>query len=465
MLFTSETFLFLFLPGLLLVYFLVPDKKINLKNIVLLLFSVLFYTWGEQLLIIILFIEILIGWMVGKILCSQIVKMRKVVFLSAVLSIIGILFYYKYFNFAGSIFSDILGIAWEEKDIRMPLGISFFSFQVLSYVIDCYRKNNDKPGSFLEVALYVSMFPQLVAGPIVRYSDIADQLRFRQSSKNGIIDGMSRFSIGLMKKVLLANQLAYVAQICFDNYNTFSSVSLWLGSIAYTLQILFDFSGYSDMAIGLGNCFGFKYPENFNMPYTATSLTDFWRRWHMTLSQWFRDYVYIPLGGNRCSIGKNIRNLFVVWLLTGLWHGANWTFVFWGLSYFVLLMVERSLKLTQKKGIIMRLYILLAINLLWVVFNSESLKQAWIYIARMFGGYHSHLWDDTTFFILREWWLIFTFALLAASSIVPILSKKLKQTGNKLVIGMIAIVNAVGVFVTITYVIKGSYNPFIYFNF
>lgn len=465
MLFTSEIFLFLFLPGLLLIYFIIPDKKINLKNVVLLLFSVLFYTWGEQLFVIILFIEILIGWIVGKILYSRIVKMRKVVFLLAVLSIIGILFYYKYFNFAGNILSNIIGIVWEEKDIRMPLGISFFSFQVLSYVIDCYRKNNDEPGSFLEVALYVSMFPQLVAGPIVRYSDIADQLRFRKNSKNGIIDGMSRFSIGLMKKVLLANQLAYVAQICFDNYDTFSITSLWLGSIAYTLQILFDFSGYSDMAIGLGRCFGFNYPENFNMPYTATSLTDFWRRWHMTLSQWFRDYVYIPLGGNRCSIGKNIRNLFVVWLLTGLWHGANWTFVFWGLSYFVLLMVERTLKLTQKKGIIMRLYTLLAVNLLWVVFNSESLKQAWIYIARMFGGYHSHLWDDTTFFILREWWLIFVVAILAASSILPKLSKKLKQTGNKLVIGMMAIVNVVGVFVTITYVIKGSYNPFIYFNF
>jgi len=337
MVFSSITFLYYFLPILLLVYFLMPSK---FKNLVLFIFSLLFYFYGEPTYIWILLLSILINYIGGLIIGkSDSKKIKKICLILTILFDVGLLFYFKYTDFFISNINNIFGSGFSLMNVVMPIGISFFTFQTMSYVIDVYMGNVKYTKNILDFGTYVALFPQLVAGPIVRYIDVDNELKKRDHSFEKFSLGIERFVIGLGKKVLLANVLGEACKY-LGGIESATVLSSWLISIFFTLQIYFDFSGYSDMAIGLGYMFGFKFLENFNYPYIAKSITDFWRRWHISLSSWLRDYVYIPLGGNRCSKIKWIRNIFVVWFLTGFWHGADWNFITWGLYFAVLLLVE-----------------------------------------------------------------------------------------------------------------------------
>ena len=466
MLFTQESFLFLFLPLLIAIYYLLSSIDVRVKNIILLLFSLLFYGWGKSEYIVLLLAEIIIAWIISARISkiSEEKEKSKLVLIIGIASVLGVLIYFKYADF---LILNVNAITKSEISLtnnELPLGISFFSFQVISFMIDCYRGDVKKKASFMDVALYVAMFPQLVAGPIVRYTDIEKQLHDRTVTLDNLWAGIRRFSIGFAKKVIIANQMAFIAQYAMDGVSKYASMTLWLGSIAYTLQIYFDFSGYSDMAIGLGKIFGFDFPENFNDPYTASTVTDFWRRWHMSLSGWFRDYVYIPLGGSRKGNVVTIRNLFIVWALTGIWHGANWTFVLWGLLYFVFLAIEKWLKLTKIDNILSHIYTLFVVNILWIIFNSTSVNSAWTYIRNMFDIFNKGLVDYSTIFIIRQWWLTY---ILAVVMCLPKLRLAIIRRTNDSSVARI-IFNAVEcgvVIVTFSYVIKGSYNPFIYFNF
>ena len=394
----------------------------------------------------------------------------------AIISNIGILGIFKYASFVCAdilhLPPDAIGIA---TDIHLPLGISFFTFQALSYVLDVYMGKVAATGSFLNVGLYVSFFPQLVAGPIVRFTDIADAINNRKESIDGFSSGVVRFLIGLSKKVLIANNMALVAdaawKLIIGDRLEASVAMAWLGAISYTLQIYFDFSGYSDMAIGLGKIFGFDFPENFKHPYIATSLTEFWRRWHISLSSWFRDYVYIPLGGSRRGEARTYINLMIVWLLTGIWHGANYTFVVWGLLYGILLMIEKALcahKALRKQSLIQRifghLYTMIVVTLAWVIFRSDSINDAVIYILGMFGRGSGKLVDRVFVAYLKQ---NICFYIPAIIGCMPILESLEIKFGEKNPIYNVAFGATVlaGFVISVSYIINNGYNPFIYFNF
>ena len=355
-------------------------------------------------------------------------------------------------------------------NIALPIGISFFTFQAMSYVIDVYRQKGEVQTNILYVGLYISFFPQLIAGPIVRYETIADEIKNRKETVNDFFDGFARFIVGLSKKVLLANSFAILADQTFDaakNGDSLSVMFSWLGAIAYTLQIFFDFCGYSDMAIGLGRMFGFHFLENFNYPFISKSITEFWRRWHMSLGTWFRDYVYIPLGGSRVSKSRNIFNLFVVWLLTGIWHGANFTFIVWGLMYFVLLVFEKLTGIYKKQGKIINVfkwvYTMFFVILGWVVFRSDSLSDAWYYLKAMF-GLNANTFNDGLFIgYFVQNLILLLFGIILSTPVFRILKRK---TMNNRFFGCFSIVVLIGLFVlSISSLISNSYNPFIYFNF
>ena len=394
----------------------------------------------------------------------------------AIISNIGILGIFKYASFVCvdilHLPPDAVGIA---ADIHLPLGISFFTFQALSYVLDVYMGKVAATGSFLNVGLYVSFFPQLVAGPIVRFTDIADAINNRKESIDGFSSGVVRFLIGLSKKVLIANNMALVAdaawKLIIGDRLEASVAMAWLGAISYTLQIYFDFSGYSDMAIGLGKIFGFDFPENFKHPYIATSLTEFWRRWHISLSSWFRDYVYIPLGGSRRGEARTYINLMIVWLLTGIWHGANYTFVVWGLLYGILLMIEKVLcghKAIRKQSLIQRIaghfYTMIVVTLAWVIFRSDSINDAVIYILGMFGRGSGKLVDRVFVAYLKQ---NICFYIPAIIGCMPILESLEIKFGEKNPIYNVAFGATVlaGFVISVSYIINNGYNPFIYFNF
>ncbi|NBJ64994.1 MBOAT family protein, partial [bacterium c-19] len=349
MLFSSLTFLFSFLPCLLLLYFIVPRRFIKLKNMILLVFSLCFYAWGEPKYIILMLGTVLISYLFGLAIHTYGEKGQKqkqrFAFVLSVIAVLSSLVYFKYMNFLLANVSFVLPFDFKTTNIILPIGISFYTFQILSYLIDLYRGKLKVQKNFFHLALYISFFPQLIAGPIVQYETIEDQLMNRKESFDKVINGLERFIIGLGKKVIIANQTAVIADAIYNSQtlNNYSSLVYIVGMLAYTFQIYFDFSGYSDMAIGLGKIFGFEFLENFNYPYIANSVTEFWRRWHISLTTFFREYLYIPLGGNRVSKGKWVRNMLVVWLLTGLWHGAAWNFILWGLYYFILLYLEKTI--------------------------------------------------------------------------------------------------------------------------
>ncbi|MGN1132703.1 MAG: MBOAT family O-acyltransferase, partial [Ruminococcus sp.] len=404
MLFASTVFIFAFLPAVLLLYYLVLRKFRTAQNILLLVASLLFYAWGEPKYVLIMILSIimnyLFGLLVDKFRASK-TKSRLVIALTVVFNL-GVLYIFKYLMFTIENINSIAGLHLSVPNIVLPIGISFFTFQAMSYVIDVYREKGEAQKNPLNVGLYISFFPQLIAGPIVRYETVAYQIKHREESFEKFSEGVCRFIIGLAKKVLLANTMAVVADYAFDMPNSeLTVVMAWVGAIAYTFQIFFDFGGYSDMAIGLGKMFGFEFLENFNYPYISLSVSEFWRRWHMSLGTWFRDYVYFPLGGSRVkSKARLVFNLFVVWSLTGIWHGANWTFLCWGLMYFVLLTIEKLIgwekKYPDKMKILRRIYTLFFVIMGWVLFRADSIGDAGAYFATMFGG--GNLIDDSTIY-------------------------------------------------------------------
>ena len=477
MLFPSVEFIFAFLPIVLTVYFILLRRNVLLKNIWLFAASLFFYAFGEGSFILLMLGEILLDYLLALFLNrSQKRWARRTLLSIAIISNIGILGIFKYASFVCvdilHLPPDAVGIA---ADIHLPLGISFFTFQALSYVLDVYMGKVAATGSFLNVGLYVSFFPQLVAGPIVRYTDIADAINNRKESIDGFSSGVVRFLIGLSKKVLIANNMALVAdaawKLIIGDRLEASVAMAWLGAISYTLQIYFDFSGYSDMAIGLGKIFGFDFPENFKHPYIATSLTEFWRRWHISLSSWFRDYVYIPLGGSRRGEARTYINLMIVWLLTGIWHGANYTFVVWGLLYGILLMIEKVIcahKAIRKQSLIQRIagriYTMIVVTLAWVIFRSDSINDALIYILGMFGRGSGKLVDRVFVAYLKQ---NICFYIPAIIGCMPILESLEIKFGEKNPIYNVAFGATVlaGFVISVSYIINNGYNPFIYFNF
>ena len=387
MLFSSTTFIFMFLTLLLILYF--PIKNIKYRNIILLIFSLIFYSWGEPKYIFLMLLTVLIAYIFG-LLIDKYRKDKKKSKLFLVISIILILlnlFIFKYLDFSIGIINSIFKTNIGLTKLVLPIGISFYTFQILSYVIDLYWGKVGVQKNYFRLLLYVSFFPQLIAGPIVRYETVEKEISDRKTTLDGFISGFKRFIWGLAKKVIVANNVAIFCDYVYNNYSSYGSNILWVAAVCYTLQIYFDFSGYSDMAIGLGKMFGFNFLENFNYPYIATSINDFWRRWHISLSTFFRDYVYIPLGGNRVSKIKFIRNIFIVWLLTGIWHGASYNFILWGLYYAILLLIEKMVtgKYIEKLPKVLKiLYSLFFITLGWVIFRVENINDLILVIKKMF---------------------------------------------------------------------------------
>ena len=443
MVFSSGVFLFAFLPCLLILYYFV--KSLSLRNYILLASSLLFYAWGEPVFIFIMLAAIVINWLIALVMNS-----RKFLLVIAVLIDLSLLGVFKYASFIAANLNYELNIA-------LPIGISFFTFQMMSYIFDVYYGKSKAQRNLLYVALYISFFPQLIAGPIVRYNQIESEISERHEDFANFSEGVRRFIYGLGKKVLLANFLAVIADNIFGYIINPSVLMSWLGAIAYTMQIYFDFSGYSDMAIGLGLMFGFHFEENFNYPYTASSVTDFWHRWHISLSAWFRDYVYIPLGGSRVSKSRHILNIFTVWLLTGIWHGANWTFMLWGLIYFAVLIIEKETRIIANLKVFSHVWTLLIIILAWVIFRSESISQGLNYISGMFGLNANAFYDGGFIFYIKGSWVVLIAALTGC---LPFMGKLIARI-KWLEVSWLALVLAV----SLCEIVSSSYNPFIYFNF
>ncbi len=466
MVFSSTTFLFLFLPAVLILYYNPIIKSLAFRNAVLIASSIFFYAWGEPFFVVLMLLSILLNWLFGlgvaKYKEDALPKAKLFVALSVAVNI-GMLFIFKYLTFTIGNINSLFGTSLDTLNIALPIGISFFTFQAMSYVIDVYRGDGDVQKNPFNVALYISFFPQLIAGPIVRYQTIADQINHRKESLDDFSNGVYRFMLGFIKKVLIANNVASVADEIFA-YDEMSVSTAWIGALAYTLQIFFDFGGYSEMAIGLGKMFGFSFLENFDYPYVSKSVTEFWRRWHISLGTWFRDYLYFPLGGNRVKKSRHIFNLFVVWLLTGVWHGANWTFIVWGLLYFVLLTFEKLTNLPKKVNFIGHIYTMLFVIIGWIFFRADTIGDALIYLKTMFGISGAELFDSKALFFLDNYKFYLIAGVLASFPIIPKLKEKIKI--NEKIYNTASAVILLAVFViSLTFTIKGSYNPFIYFNF
>ena len=465
MVFSSFTFLFIFLPLVLLTYFLA--KKRQLRNIVLLVFSLIFYAWGEPVYVILMLLSIIVNYLIALKIERRKRGKKKWMIIDVIFNL-GVIGFFKYGNFIiqniNSIFHSNIG----EMDLALPIGISFYTFQVLSYVIDVYRKTVPAQKSIVNLGMYVTLFPQLIAGPIVRYETVAEEIENRKENFTEVVEGLKRFFIGLGKKVLIANQMALIADTIYGgDLATTGTVSLWLAAISYTLQIYFDFSGYSDMAIGLGRMFGFHFLENFNYPYIAKSITDFWRRWHISLSTWFRDYVYIPLGGNRVSTLKWLRNILVVWLLTGLWHGASWNFILWGVYYGVILIIEKVFlgRIIEKlPKVLQHIYALFFIIIGWVIFRVEDFSQMGIVLQKMFTWQASGIIDNIV--LNFDIFSSLPYVLIGIIGSMPLWTKvreKRKQTNSYLIVSNLW---SFGIFMlSICFLLVATYNPFIYFRF
>lgn len=453
MLFSSIVFLFWFLPIVLGVYYVLL-RKTNSRNAFLFFSSLFFYAWGEPKFVLVMLLSIFANWQFGLAIDRVKVSPRRRLLLTLAISFnLLIIFIFKYLTFFAGIFFQLSGVALPIPEITLPIGISFFTFQAISYIVDVYRGKGVVQKSWLHVGLYIAFFPQLIAGPIVRYQTIADQINHRVEHLDDFSEGVTRFITGLGKKVLIANQMALVADAAFSSAAPGASFA-WLGALAYTFQIYYDFSGYSDMAIGLGKMFGFHFDENFNDPYRSNSVSEFWRRWHISLGSWFRDYVYIPLGGSR---SKLYRNLFVVWALTGLWHGASWNFVIWGLYYFVLIAFEKALghALDRIPDFIRVGVTFLAVLLGWVLFRAPTLTAAAHYFGQMFSFSNGDTLSFMRYFTEKK--LFFMVAVLLSIPSV----RKYRTRFAPLYVAELLLIFALAV----SFLLKNTYNPFIYFNF
>lgn len=469
MVFSSTIFVFGFLPIVLLGSIML-QKNIKLQNIFLLIVSLLFYAWGEPGYVFLMMFSIVLNWL-AALMIDTVDKQkwhRNFLLIVVIAYNIGALFVFKYWGWSMGIVNRVLGTTIPYRELALPIGISFYTFQAMSYVIDVWRKDTKAQKGIIGVGMYVSFFPQLGAGPIVRYGDIEKQLFVRKMSVNGFSEGITRFLTGFSKKILLADNVAVIADRAFamNAGDELSGAFAWLGAAAYTFQIFFDFSGYSDMAIGLGKMLGFTLPENFNYPYRAYCIKDFWRRWHISLSVWFRDYVYIPLGGNRKGHGRTYINLALVWLLTGLWHGANLTFVLWGMLYGALIIFERIAKVEARIqrsrlfGVGYRIFTCICIMILWVIFRAESIGRALSYVAAMFDVTK---WLNNLSLLalyLREykWELTASVILSTVSFPSGLREKNIFKSIRQILLYVFFIIS-------ISYLVKGTYSPFIYFNF
>ena len=472
MVFSSLEFLLGFLPCLLVIYFIIPAKVRWLRNLVLLAFSLYFYQWGADKLVLLMVASILVNYL-GGLMAGRRDRpaLEKFGVWFAVVLGLGLLGWFKYAGFLAQTICD-LGVAIPVPQITLPIGISFFTFQGLSYVIDVYRGDAPPQKNPLNVALYVSLFPQLVAGPIVRYTTVMEDITGRKETLDEFAAGVTRFCFGLAKKMVIANTMGLIADGVFNQTAANLDPGLaWVGALAYTFQIYFDFSAYSDMAIGLGLMFGFHFLENFNYPYISKSVTEFWRRWHISLSTWFRDYVYIPLGGNRCAKWKHVRNIAVVWLLTGLWHGAAWTFVLWGVWFCLLLLGEKFLwgkALDRTPALVRHAYTMLAVVISWVLFRSVDLSQAWAYLGAMFGHTTGLAQDGQVTYYLLQYWPEWVLAIVASLPVKGWLQEKLKQGGalGETILIWVPKILALGLLgLAYLKLVTSSFNPFIYFQF
>ncbi|MBE6569760.1 MAG: MBOAT family protein [Ruminococcaceae bacterium] len=465
MLFSSIPFLFYFIPCMMLVYFLVPAKC---KNAVLLAFSIFFYAWGGVTYALLMILAIIMGYVAGRLIERfRGTGKAKAVMILAIIAIISFMLYFKYTDFFIDNFNRLTGLSIPLLRITLPIGISFYTFQIISYVVDVYRGVPAQKNP-IYLGAYVSMFPQLIAGPIVRYVDVARELEHRTHTAADAAAGIRRFMMGLAKKILIANPLSELSNIVLASDEP-SVLFYWIYGISVALYIYFDFSGYSDMAIGLGRVFGFHYLENFNYPFISRSATEFWRRWHMSLGSWFRDYVYIPLGGNRVSKGRWLFNIFVVWMLTGFWHGAAWNFIIWGLFFGILLTVEKLwlLKHLEKSHVWSRIYLLFAVMVSFIVFNAADMPDAFATIGGLFGAGGIPLVSAEAIYYLRSYGIIFILALVGATPVVKNFASKLEtspKTGR--IINTLEPVVLVALLLVITgYLVDGSFNPFLYFRF
>ncbi|MEG2618227.1 MAG: MBOAT family O-acyltransferase [Bacilli bacterium] len=465
MLFSSISFLFIFLPTVILVYFLVPKK---FKNITLLIFSLFFYFWGEGIYVLLLIFSCIVNYLVALLIeKNKLNKKKKVYFIISLIFNIGLLIYFKYTNFFIENINSIFSFNISLRNIIMPLGISFFTFQILSYVIDVYKGAVKADKSFIDFTTYVTLFPQLVAGPIVRYVTIKSELKKKDISFENFAYGIKRFIIGLSKKVILANNLGLLIELL--NKGNESVLQFWIVSISFALQIYFDFSGYSDMAIGMGRMFGFKFLENFNYPYIAKSVTDFWRRWHISLSSFFRDYIYFPLGGNRCSKVKWIRNIIIVWALTGAWHGASWNFIIWGLFFATFLLLEKTLwgKWFENKKIINHIYTLLIVLISFVIFNSSSVSEIIINLKSMFFMRDIPLINEESIYYFKSYFVLLVISVVGCLPLLNNLCIRIKSSKkfNKIYETLEIIILIILFIIVVSYLVDSTFNPFLYFRF
>ena len=461
MLFSSIPFLYYFLPAVLILYFIVPFR---VKNVVLLTFSLIFYAWGEPKYVLLMMATILLFYLCGLAIDKAKTQgMKKFWLIVSVVISLGLLAIFKYADFFVDSFNKATGLSVPLLRLALPIGISFYTFQSLSYTIDVYRGNTEVQKDLVAFGAYVVLFPQLIAGPIVRYTDVDRELKQRTHSWEGFMQGLRRFLVGLAKKILLANQLGELTNL-FRQSGDQSVLFYWMYAIAFTLHIYFDFSGYSDMAIGLGKIFGFNFPENFNYPYLSKSVGEFWRRWHMTLGGWFRDYVYIPMGGNRVGTGRWVLNTLTVWMLTGLWHGASWNFVLWGLLYAAFLMLEKFIPALKKlPGALSHIYVMLIVILGFVLFNAADLSQAGSDLAGMFGFAGLPLVSDQALYYLRSYGVVFLLAFIGATPLVKTLAQKLE--GKPVCAVLEPLMMIVLLVLCTAYLVDGSFNPFLYFRF
>ena len=465
MLFSSITFLYYFLPLIIIFYFLVPFR---FKNFVLLLFSLIFYSWGEPKYIILMILSIFCGYIEGLLIQKSVEKKysRWVLACSCCIHL-GLLGYFKYFDF---LIENINALGGHLSPLRiaLPIGISFYTFQIISYLIDVYRRDCNAQHNLISFGAYVSMFPQLIAGPIVRYKDIESQLLFRTHSISKASLGIRRFVIGLSKKVLLANSFGKLCSIFLETQDP-SVLYYWLYAVSFALQIYFDFSGYSDMAIGLGKLFGFEFPENFNYPYMSKSVTEFWRRWHMTLGNWFRDYVYIPMGGNRVPKKRWFFNIAVVWFLTGLWHGAAWNFILWGLLFAVILVLEKRWigKLLEKHSIISHFYVIGVLIISFVIFNATDLQNLRDILLVLFTGNGLPFVSHEFLYYFKSYGVLLFVGILGATPFCKEICSNLesKEKWNHAFTILEPLVLLILACIVTAYLINDSYNPFLYFRF
>ena len=469
MVFSSLVFLFRFLPLFIICYFIVPNRFIKLKNLILFLFGLIFYAWGEPIYICLMLFSTVFDYINGRLIekFGPNSKKSKAILIVSIIGNLGLLGIFKYADFLLNSINSLLGTNISLLGLALPIGISFYTFQTMSYTIDVYRGIVPAQHNIINFGAYVTMFPQLIAGPIVQFKTVAQELNYRTHSWDNFYIGTRRFMIGFAKKVFLANNIGAIWTTILENYQNSSVMTLWLGIICFGLQIYFDFSGYSDMAIGLGKMCGFTFLENFNYPYVSKSITEFWRRWHISLGSWFREYVYIPLGGNRKGFKRQILNLAIVWLLTGIWHGASWNFVLWGIYYGVLIIIEKLFllkKLEKLHPLVSHIYTIFIVLIGWTLFAIEDFSILGTYLCGMFGLGGLSIINNQFLYYLQNYGILLLIGTLASIDIFKV--KELKLKNKYLWIENIENILIIILFgISLAMLVSSTYNPFLYFRF